>query len=158
MNGKNTYTKAHHSSSSSAWQHQSAPHPPTSSTPPHPVPPHPVLAEARQCSSLYPVLHKWAGPLKWDYWGGTGGRNMTKQGIRGEWREVKERTAIYTFSPCKSGCFGLSLTPAWPGNDPWLPRTAPDPLGPFQNLLQHSKPINNPAHSSHADTQRLAQK
>jgi len=29
-----------------------------------------------QASSLLPMLHKWAGPLKWDYRGDTGESNM----------------------------------------------------------------------------------
>lgn len=68
-----------------------------------------------QASSLLPMLHKWAGPLKWDYRGDTGESNMTKQGIRGEWREVKERTAIYTLSPWMQGSF-------WPAPDPIMGR------------------------------------
>lgn len=68
-----------------------------------------------QASSLLPMLRKWAGPLKWDYRGDTGESNMTKQGIRGEWSEVKERTAIYTLSPWMLGSY-------WPGPDPIMGR------------------------------------
>lgn len=60
---------------------------------------------------------------------------MTKQGISEEWREVKERKAIYTFSP-KRRCFGRPVTQDWPDNDPWLHsnlRSITDPV-PFSTL------------------------
>lgn len=45
---------------------------------------------------------------------------MTKQRISKEWGEVKERKAIYTFSPCERWCFDRSVTQDWPNNDPRL--------------------------------------
>lgn len=93
--------QVHQSRSNSVWLHQSP------------------LTEAS--SSVSPMLYKWAGPFKWDYWGGTRERNMTKQGISEEWGEVKEREAIYAFSPCEWRGFGRPVTQAWPDNDPWLP-------------------------------------
>lgn len=103
-------------------------------------------------SSVFPVLHKWAGPLKWDYWGGTRETNMTKQGISEEWREVKERKDIYTFSPCEPRCFGRPVTQAWPDNDPWLPwnvRSITNPA-PFSTL---PTPTTQP--TPHAHTHQL---
>lgn len=129
--------QVHQSRSNSVWLHQSP------------------LTEAS--SSVSPMLYKWAGPFKWDYWRGTRERNMTKQGISEEWGEVREREKLFTLFHLVSGEVLVGL---WPRPDLIMTHDCPEIYGPLQTQwhsahyqYQQSNPL--PTHTDqmyiHAD-------